>query len=83
MPSTSTDVMATKPLPLMETELGADPAINVEGEICVIVGSGLLIWRLLDPAEILVPPLFATTDMVFPFVSRLVGTITVTTVLLT
>ena len=64
VPSTCTVVAATKPVPLMVTGADAEPAVNVEGEIWLIAGKGLLICRLIESVEMLVPPLLATIDAV-------------------
>jgi hypothetical protein len=68
-----TVVAATKPVPLMAAEADAEPAANADGEIWVIAGMGLLICRLIEPVEMLVPPLLATIDAVPAVASWLVG----------
>jgi hypothetical protein len=83
LPSACTVVAATKPVPLMAAEADAEPAANADGEIWVIAGMGLLICRLIEPVEMLVPPLLATIDAVPAVASWLVGMTAVTCVLLT
>src|SRR4051812_34650087 len=78
LPSTCTVVAAKKPVPLMATEADAEPAGKDDGEIWVIAGMGLLICRLIEPVEMLVPPLLATMDSVPAVASWLVGMIAVT-----
>jgi hypothetical protein len=67
----------------MAAEADAEPAANADGEIWVIAGMGLLICRLIEPVEMLVPPLLATIDAVPAVASWLVGMTAVTCVLLT
>ena len=64
LPSTCTDVALTKPLPVMVTEAEAEPAVNALGEICAMAGTGLLICRLVELTETLLPVLLAAMDAV-------------------
>lgn len=81
MPSTWTVVVATKPVPLTVIDADGEPAANVDGEIWLIAGVGLLICRLTEPVDVLVPPLLATIAAV-PAISWFVGITAVTCVLL-
>jgi hypothetical protein len=83
IPSICTVVAATKPVPLMATEADAEPAGNEDGEIWVIAAMGLLICRLTELVEMLVPPLLATIDALPAVASWLVGMTAVTCVLVT